>query len=114
MRNICVICDSEKEYACGFMDYINRRKTLPFDGIACTSKDSLFAYAREHPIDILLVAESLMEEDIGNIPAVSTIILNEGLGSVSCRSYTQVYKYQACDSLLREVMKLELGHLKKE
>ena len=104
MRNKCVICDGETEFAIGLMEYVNRKKTFPFDGIACTTKSSLLDYALSNPIDILLVAESMMEEEIGSIPAVVTIILNEGLGLDACRAYEQVYKYQACETLLGDVM----------
>ena len=106
MKGLCVILDCEADYAWGFMDWINRRKTLPFDGAACTSKESLLSYAQQHPIDILLVAESMMEEEIEKIPAQSRIILNEGLGSEACRAGPQVCKYRACDELLREVMEI--------
>ena len=104
MRNICVICDREKEYACRLMEYMNMNRTLPFEAVACTSRESLVSYARKNPIDILLVAEGTMEEDIGKIPAVSTIVLNEGLGTKAFSAYRQVSKYQAGDALIREVM----------
>lgn len=104
MKNICVICDKEKEYACRLMEYMNMSRMLPFETVACTSKESLLSYARKNPIDILLVAEGTMEEEIGTIPAVYTIVLNEGLGTKAAGSYRQVCKYQAGDSLVREVM----------
>ncbi len=104
MKKTCVICDEEKEYACGFMEYVNRKKSLPFSAVACTSRENLKNYARKNPIDILLVSEGTMEEEIGDIPAIQTIVLGEGIGSESARGYKQVYKYQACGDILREVM----------
>ncbi len=104
MKNICVICDSEKNYACGFMEYVNRKKTLPFEAVACTSTEHLLAFAGKNAIDLLLIAEKNMDEEIERIPAVFTFILNEGLGRSEWQSYKQVYKYQACDVIMREIM----------
>ena len=104
MKKTCVICDEEKEYACGFMEYVNRKKALPFSAVVCTSRENLKNYAKKNPIDILLVSEGTMEEDISDIPAIQTIVLGEGIGSDSARGYKQVYKYQACGDILREVM----------
>ncbi len=106
MKKVCVICDREKEYAVGFMEYINRRKTLPLEAAACTSKESLLACAQKEPAEILLVAENLMDEEIGAIPAVATIVLDEGGSAERFPGYRRVYKYQACDALLREVMEV--------
>ncbi len=104
MKYTCVICDRESDYAEGLMDYINKRKTLPFDAAACTSKESLIKYSKRTPIDILLISERIFDKEIENIHAEFVIVLDEGLGSDISTEYKIVYKYQACDALLRELM----------
>ena len=44
-KNVFAICDLETEYAVNFMEYLNRRKSLPFEIQAFTSVETLTAYA---------------------------------------------------------------------
>ena len=46
-KQIFAVCDTEEEYARNFMDYISRRKNIPFEIRAFTSADSLIAFARK-------------------------------------------------------------------
>ena len=103
MKTICVICDSEKDYACGFMEYANRKKTMPFEVVACTSNESLHLFAEGNDVDILLIAEDNLDPEIDTIPASLTIVLDEGHGREDTGKYKKIYKYQSCDAVLRDV-----------
>ena len=46
-KNVFAICDLETEYAVNFMEYLNRRKSLPFEIQAFTSVETLTAYAEK-------------------------------------------------------------------
>ena len=42
-RNIFAVCDLEVDYALNFMDYMNRKKNIPFEIQAFTSVENLIA-----------------------------------------------------------------------
>ena len=59
-KQIFAVCDLEAEYACNFMDYLNTRKSIPFEVQAFTSVESLLAYGKENPIELLLISAEAM------------------------------------------------------
>ncbi len=78
-RNIFAVCDLEVDYALNFMDYMNRKKNIPFEIQAFTSVENLIAYGKQTHIELLLISgpgamcREVRELDIGKI-----IILSEG------------------------------------
>jgi hypothetical protein len=46
-RNIFAVCDLEVDYALNFMDYMNRKKNIPFEIQAFTSVENLIAYGNQ-------------------------------------------------------------------
>ena len=50
------VCDLEAEYACNFMDYLNQKKNIPFEIQAFTSVESLVAYVKKNPVELLLIS----------------------------------------------------------
>ena len=86
-KQIFAVCDLEAEYACNFMDYLNTRKSIPFEVQAFTSVESLLAYGKENPIELLLIsAEAMCKEvkelNIGKI--VKGIIRKNGTPTKEC------------------------------
>ena len=63
-KQIFAVCDTEEEYARNFMDYISRRKNIPFEIRAFTSADSLIAFARKNHIELLLISQEAMCREI--------------------------------------------------
>ena len=47
LKNIFAVCDLEVDYAFNFMDYLNRKKNLPFEIRHFTTAESLIAYGRK-------------------------------------------------------------------
>ncbi len=45
-KPIFALCDPEAEYARNFMEYLNRKKSLPFEVQVFTGAESLVAFAR--------------------------------------------------------------------
>ena len=41
-RNIFAVCDLEVDYALNFMDYMNRKKNIPFEIYICREPDRLW------------------------------------------------------------------------
>lgn len=103
-RNIFAVCDLEVEYAYHFMEYLNRKKTLPFEIRVFTSREKLCEFARDHPIELLLISDTAMcqeveEQDIGQI-----LILSGGVRAPGLERYPSIYKYQSSAQVVREVM----------
>ena len=102
--HILAVCDVEVEYAYNFMEYLNRKKSLPFEVQAFTGPEVLCEFAREHPIEILLISDKAVTEQVRKLDVGKLIILSEGVHSPELDQYPSVYKYQASDAVIREVM----------
>ena len=92
------------EYAYNFMEYLNQRRNLPFEVQAFTSPQILCEYAKTQPIEILLISDKAMCEEVRRLKVGKLIILTEGVHNPELDQYPSVYKYQASDSVVREVM----------
>lgn len=103
-KSIFAVCDLEASYACSLMDYLNEKKTTPFEVQAFTNVESLKSFAGEHEIEILLISTRAMCNEIRELPVNRIIILSEGEVLQDLEEYPFVYKYQSSDQLLSEVM----------
>ena len=103
-KSIFAVCDLEVEYAYNFMDYMNQKKNIPFEVQAFTGPDVLCEYAREHPIEILLISGKAMCDAVKQLKVGMLVILSEGVHNPDLDQYPSVYKYQSSDSVIREVM----------
>lgn len=103
-KRIFAVCDLEESYACSLTDYLNEKKSTPFEVQAFTNVESLQAFAREHEIEILLISTRAMCNEIRELPVARTIILSEGEPLQGLEEYPFVYKYQSSDQLLSEVL----------
>ncbi len=103
-KNIFAVCDLDASYACSLMDYLNGKKTTPFEVQAFTNVESLEAYAKEHVIEVLLISTRAMCNEIRDLPINRIIMLSEGEQMPDLDDYPHVYKYQSSDQLLSEVL----------
>lgn len=103
-KSIFAVCDLEASYACNLMDYLNEKRTTPFEVQAFTNVASLEKFARENEIEILLISTRAMCNEIRDLPIRRTIILSEGEPLQDLEEYPFVYKYQSSDQILSEVM----------
>lgn len=103
-KSIFAVCDLEASYACNLTDYLNAKKTAPFEVQAFTNVESLQAFAQKHEIEILLISTRAMCNEIRDLCVNRTIILSEGEMLQDLEEYPFVYKYQSSDQLLSEVM----------
>lgn len=103
-KQIFAVCDLEAEYACNFMDYLNQKKNIPFEIQAFTSVESLVEYAKENPVELLLISSEAMCQAVGELEIGKIVILTEGSQPKELADYTSVYKYQASSDIVREVM----------
>ena len=103
-KSIFAVCDLEASYACNLMDYLNEKRTTPFEVQAFTNVESLQAFAKEHEIEILLISTRAMCNEIRDLSVSRTIILSEGETLQNLEDYPFVYKYQSSDQIFSEVM----------
>lgn len=103
-KSVFAVCDLDASYACSLMDYLNGKKSTPFEVQAFTNVESLQAYAQDHVIEILLISTRAMCNEIRDLPINRIIILSEGEPLQDLEEYPFVYKYQSSDQLLSEVL----------
>lgn len=103
-KQIFAVCDPEAEYARNFMDYLNRKKNLPFEVQAFTGTESLLAFAEENRIELLLIAAEAMCREVRELDIGKIVILTEGAQPQELSFYDGVYKYQSSAQVVREVM----------
>ncbi len=103
-KKILAICDPEELYAGNLMQYLKRRKSLPFDIQAFTNLDKLIEAAAREQIEILLISERMIEERVRHLPIGQMMILFEGAGDDLEKQYPAIYKYQSADTVLKEML----------
>lgn len=103
-KSVFAVCDTEIEYAYHFMEYLMKKKNIPFEIQAFTSPEVLADFARSHPVEILLISDKAITEEIRQLPIRQIILLSEGVHDPSLDRFPAVYKYQSSDNVIREVM----------
>lgn len=103
-KKVFAVCDLESGYAYRLMDYIYEKEAGTFEVQAFTNVKNLSAFAREQEIELLLISSSAMCEAVKELPIRRIVILSEGEILQELSNYPCVYKYQASDSLVSEVM----------
>ncbi len=103
-RKVLALCDLETAYAINFMEYINRKNTIPFEVHAFTSLDQLRIFVSSHQVEILLISENAMCREVGEWPINKLVILSEGIHNPDFGKYPSVYKYQSSSAVVREVL----------
>lgn len=103
-KNIFAVCDLEVDYACNFMEYLTRKKNIPFEIRAFTTVDALRSFGEKTHIELLLISGKAMCEEVKTMNIGKIIILSEGVHSPALDQYPSVYKYQSSSEVIREVM----------
>ncbi len=105
-KNIFAVCDLDSSYACNLTDYLNEKRSTPFEVQAFTNVESLQEFAKDHPIELLLISTRAMCNEIRELSIGRIVILSEGerLQDLNLDQYPFVYKYQSSDQLICEVM----------
>lgn len=98
------ICDLETTYACRLMNYIIEKQNIPFEILVFSGIDSLREFTRENNIELLLISTRMMCQEIKKMNINRIVILSEGEVEPEYDEYPTVYKYQASNNLVAEVM----------
>ena len=102
-RGICAVCDKEAVYAGQLTEYFSAKGGLPFEVQAFSSTEPLEAYAREHPIDLLLISPDLLSEKLKQLKVKKIMLLSDG-SQPKGENLPSTYKYQSSEGILREVL----------
>ena len=103
-KSIFAVCDLEASYAYNLMESIYAKQGTVFEVQAFTSVKSLMAFAKEQYIELLLISASAMNDALLELSIGKIMILSEGEKLKELSKYPCIYKYQASDQLISEVM----------
>ena len=110
MKKILAVCDTEREYAIRFMNYLTEKENLPFEIRSFTSVETLREFAGKHHIEILLISEKAADDEIRQLDIGTLFILAEDGSCITEEGFPekgncrQIYKYQSQSRVVREVM----------
>ena len=108
---ILAFCDSEEEYARLMAEYMQKQQNLPWSIHAYTDADKLLLQEKE--VDMLVVAESVYQEELKALAAKRMIVLNES-GIIRDKNLRYVNKYQQADQVIRELLAVYLEICEKD
>lgn len=103
-RNIFAVCDLEVEYAYHFMEYLSKKKNIPFEIRVFTNQETFLEFCREHPVELLLISEKAMCDQIQEQKIRQIMILSEGVAPEKLQQYPSIYKYQSSNQVIREAL----------
>ena len=86
-RNIFAVCDLDVDYAYHFMEYLSKKKNIPFEVRVFTSAVSFQEYVK------------IRQAKIGQI-----LILSDGVSARRYEEYPSIYKYQSSNQVIREAL----------
>lgn len=118
MKRIMAVYDVDPFYAERFAEYANEKERTPFTVVAFSSLAKLQAFAERQEVELLLAGGTIPDEELKNLPVSQIIRLSEdGRELMKAREIQTsgemddekemlplIYKYQASDAVLREVM----------
>lgn len=104
MRHVMAIYDVDPLYAARFADVVNQKEKIPFDVLAFSSFDRLKNYAKDNPVELLLLSSAVSREEAEALGAGRVIRLADGETVQADMEYPSIYKYQSSENIIREVM----------
>lgn len=103
-KDIFAVCDTEVSYVLRLMEFIQQKQGAIFEVQAFTNVKSLCEFAEKQKISLLLISARAMCQEVRALPVGRIMILSEGEMRKELEEYPCIYKYQASDSLVSEVM----------
>lgn len=112
MEKLCCILDSEENYAVRMATCFNNKKVFPHVMRAFSETESYIECSKENEIVLLLVADNLYKESLVSTAGLIIKLSDQSLVMESADGLPQVGKYQAIDSIIRDVISLyeSAGH----
>ncbi|MBQ8823173.1 MAG: hypothetical protein IJZ82_11055 [Lachnospiraceae bacterium] len=104
-QRVLILCDPEEDYAQRMSDYMRRDKFFPWMVKVYTHVAQLHECAKLHSRDMLVISESVYQEDVQKLGAGKTVILNE-TGIVKDQKLNNVNKYQEAEKVIQQLKEL--------
>lgn len=100
-----VLCDAEVDYAQQMAGFLERDHDFPWEIIVCTGIGELDQVFRNKAVEILVVAESLIHDELPRYPTKQLVLLNES-GRIRFTEVKNIDKYQAADNIRNALLRL--------
>lgn len=98
-----IICDDDREFISRLGGYISRKRENPLQ-VSCFTEQALFKeYLSAHEADGVLIGEHWSEKDV-LWDGARKMVLTDRVGQSSVEGSIEIYKYQAAEDILRQVM----------
>lgn len=111
-NSICVIYDSDENYAKRLMSVINDDNDIPYNAQVFTQEQELDKYLQEKKADMLMICEGAYEYDATRTGNKTVVLCEEEqdadeINSKEERGLVGICKYQPSYQLLQSVMRYE-------
>jgi len=96
------LCDVEEEFAQLMTDFLNKRKSLPWELHTYTNVEDMLG-VEQREIEMLVVAESAFCQNLQNLSPKRLVVLNES-GVMKWDDVFYVDKYQEAEEILKQLL----------
>lgn len=99
-----IICDDDREFIGRLGGYISRKKDVSFHVACFSDREQLRAYLSENEADGMLAGEGWLEPELSREGCRRMILTESAVQQKLPEGCSAVYKYQAAEDILRQVM----------
>ena len=100
-----VLCDTEVDYAQQMAEFLKKDLIFPREIIVCSGKEELELLLQHAQIDKLLIAETVVGDELPKFPVGQVILLNES-GCVRFPEIQNIQKYQSAEDVRRQLLEI--------
>ena len=108
-HKILALCDPEVDYAQHMADFLRRKKDAVWEIRVFSEKKELLEFAKQEPIEILLIAEAVYGDFVQGLNVKMPIILSE-TGMVKEHGLVHIDKYQPAEQVRQEILYHYMEH----
>lgn len=102
-HKILALCDPEVDYAQHMADFLRRKKDAVWEIRVFSEKKELMEFAKQEPMEILLIAEAVYGDFVQGLNVKMPIILSE-TGMVKEHGLVHIDKYQPAEQVRQELL----------
>ena len=99
-----VLCDPDERFVKNFINYYLSKANQAFNVYGFTECDSLSELKEREGVELLLIADSLLDWKVRSLGVENILVLSEGSISKENSSLPAILKYQSVDKIIKEIM----------
>ena len=103
-KGILAICDYDQDYANHLMEYFADKEGMPFKIVAFTRFGEFIEFIKINCVDILLIADEMMKESVGEWDIKKILLLSSGEIFSNHSDNQSIYKFQSSENIVRAVL----------